>query len=143
VQFLEWGARLHEIGLMVSHSGYHRHSGYILQNADMPGFSRSEQVRLALLARAQRGALAKLPEFAADAALSDNDRLLVWLLRQAVLLCRSRAEPHLPELKVEAGNKRFRLTLPEGWLESRPLTQRALQEEAAHWHAVGMKYAFD
>jgi exopolyphosphatase/guanosine-5'-triphosphate,3'-diphosphate pyrophosphatase len=143
VQFLEWGARLHEIGLMVSHSGYHRHSGYILQNADMPGFSRSEQARLALLARAQRGALAKLPEFAADAALSDNDRLLVWLLRQAVLLCRSRAEPHLPELKVEAGNKRFRLILPEGWLESRPLTQRALEEEAAHWHAVGMKYAFD
>ena len=142
VQFLEWGARLHEIGLMVSHSGYHRHSGYILQNADMPGFSRSEQARLALLARAQRGALAKLPEFAADAALSDNDRLLVWLLRQAVLLCRSRAEPHLPELKVEAGNKRFRLTLPEGWLESRPLTQRALEEEAAHWHAVGTKYAF-
>ncbi len=143
VQFLEWGARLHEIGLMVSHSGYHRHSGYILQNADMPGFSRSEQARLALLARAQRGALAKLPEFAADAALSDNDRLLVWLLRQAVLLCRSRAEPHLPELRVEAGNKRFRLTLPEGWLESRPLTQRALEEEAAYWHAVGMKYAFD
>jgi exopolyphosphatase/guanosine-5'-triphosphate,3'-diphosphate pyrophosphatase len=143
VQFLEWGARLHEIGLMVSHSGYHRHSGYILQNADMPGFSRSEQARLALLARAQRGALAKLPEFAADAALSDNDRLLVWLLRQAVLLCRSRAEPHLPDVKAEAGNKRFRLTLPEGWLESRPLTQRALEEEAAHWHAVGMKYAFD
>ncbi|HBU29775.1 MAG: exopolyphosphatase [Thiobacillus sp. GWE1_62_9] len=142
VRFLEWGARLHEIGLMVSHSGYHRHSGYILQNADMPGFSRSEQARLALLARAQRGALAKLPEFALDAALSDNDRQLVWLLRQAVILCRSRAEPHLPELKVEASSKRYRLTLPEGWLEQRPLTQRALEEEAAHWHAVGLKYAF-
>ncbi|MDP2030418.1 MAG: exopolyphosphatase [Thiobacillus sp.] len=142
VRFLEWAARLHEIGLMVSHSGYNRHSGYILQNADMPGFSRSEQARLALLARAQRGALAKLPEFALDAALSDNDRLLVWLLRQAVILCRSRAEPHLPEVKVEAGARRYRLTLPEGWLESRPLTQRALQEEAAHWNAVGMKYVF-
>jgi exopolyphosphatase/guanosine-5'-triphosphate,3'-diphosphate pyrophosphatase len=142
VRFLEWAARLHEIGLMVSHSGYNRHSGYILQNADMPGFSRSEQARLALLARAQRGALAKLPEFALDAALSDNDRLLVWLLRQAVILCRSRAEPRLPEVKVEAGARRYRLTLPEGWLESRPLTQRALQEEAAHWNVVGMKYVF-
>jgi exopolyphosphatase / guanosine-5'-triphosphate,3'-diphosphate pyrophosphatase len=48
-RFLDWAARLHEIGLSVSHSGYHRHSGYILENADMPGFSRTEQARLALL----------------------------------------------------------------------------------------------
>jgi len=140
-RFLDWAARLHEIGLMVSHGGYHRHSGYILENADMPGFSHTDQARLALLARAQRGALTKLPAFAAG-TVSDSDRLLVWLLRQAVILCRSRAEPHLVEVKAEASNKRFRLTLPEGWLESRPLTQRALEEEALHWQAVGMKYAF-
>lgn len=138
-RFLDWAARLHEIGLSVSHSGYHRHSGYILENADMPGFSRTEQARLALLARAQRGALAKLPDFAAG-VVPDNDRRLVWLLRQAVILSRSRAEPHLPDVRAEVGNKRFRLFLPEGWLESRPLTQRALDEEMAHWHAVGMKY---
>ncbi len=142
MRFLDWAARLHEIGRSVSHSGYHRHSGYILENADMPGFSRSDQARLALLARAQRGALLKLPEFATDAPLPDNDRLLVWLLRQAVILCRSRTEPNLPDLKVEVGGKRIRLTLPEGWLAQRPLTQRALEEEAAHWHTVGIKYPF-
>ena len=141
VLFLDWAARLHEIGLSVSHSGFHRHSGYILENADMPGFSRTDQARLALLTRAQRGALLKLPNFAAG-AVSDNDRLLVWLLRQAVILCRSRAEPRLPDVKVEVSNKRFRLTLPDGWLERRPLTQRALEEEAVHWHATGIKYAF-
>ncbi len=141
VRFLDWAARLHEIGLSVSHGGYHRHSGYILENADMPGFSRTDQARLALLARAQRGALLKLPAFAAG-AVTDNDRLLVWLLRQAVILCRSRAEPRLPDVKVEASGKRFRLTLPAGWLERRPLTRRALEEEAVHWQAVGMKYAF-
>ena len=142
VRFLDWAARLHEIGLTVSHSGYHRHSAYILVNADMPGFSRSDQARLALLARAQRGALVKLPEFSTEAALADNDRLLVWLLRQAAILCRNRAEPHLTEVKVEVSGKRIRLALPEGWLEHRPLTQRALEEEAAHWHAVGIKYLF-
>jgi len=141
MRFLDWAARLHEIGLSVSHGGYHRHSGYILENADMPGFSRTEQARLALLARAQRGALLKLPAFA-DGAVSDHDRMLAWLLRQAVILCRSRAEPHLTEVKAEVSNKRFRLALPEGWLEGRPLTQRALEEEAAHWQAVGMKYVF-
>jgi exopolyphosphatase/guanosine-5'-triphosphate,3'-diphosphate pyrophosphatase len=140
-RFLDWVARLHEIGLSVSHGGYHRHSGYILENADMPGFSRTDQARLALLARAQRGVLLKLPAFA-DGAVSDNDRLLVWLLRQAVILCRSRAEPRLPDVKVEANGKRFRLVLPEGWLERRPLTRRALEEEAVHWHGVGIRYAF-
>ena len=140
-RFLDWAARLHEIGLSVSHAGHHRHAGYILENADMPGFSRTEQARLALLARAQRGALTKLPAFSGG-AVPDSDRLLVWLLRQAVILCRNRADPHLPDVKVEAGSKRIRLSLPEGWLEQRPLTQRALEEEAAHWHAVGLKYAF-
>ena len=138
-RFLDWAARLHEIGLMVSHGGYHRHSGYILENADMPGFSRTEQARLALLARAQRGRLTKLQDFG---AVADKERLLVWLLRQAVIVCRSRAEPHLPDVELEVSNKRFRLSLPAGWLDDRPLTQRALEEEAAHWHAAGMKYVF-
>ena len=106
-----------------------------------PCWQGAEQARLALLARAQRGALTKLPSFAAG-AVSDSDHLLVWLLRQAAILCRSRAEPHLPDVKVEAGSKRIRLMLPEGWLEHRPLTRRALEEEAAHWHAVGVKYVF-
>ena len=141
LRFLDWAARLHEIGLSVSHGGYHRHSGYILENADMPGFSRTEQARLALLARAQRGALVKVPEFA-EGRVSDHDRLLVWLLRQAVILCRSRAEPRLPDVKVELNGKRIRLELPGGWLERRPLTQRALDEEAVHWHAVGTRYVF-
>ncbi len=141
MRVLDWSARLHEIGLSVSHGGYHRHSGYILENADMPGFSRTEQARLALLARAQRGRLTKVPTFI-EGGVRENDRLLVWLLRQAVILCRSRAEPHLTEVKAEAANKRFRLSLPEGWLEDRPLTRRALEEETVHWHAVGMKYVF-
>jgi exopolyphosphatase/guanosine-5'-triphosphate,3'-diphosphate pyrophosphatase len=140
-QVLSWAAHLHELGLMVAHTGYHKHSAYILGNADMPGFSRTEQARLALLARAQRGALLKLPAFASG-AVSDNDRLMVWLLRQAVILCRSRSEPRLPAVRAETNGKRFRLTLPEGWLQRRPLTQRALEEEAVHWSAVGVKYSF-
>ncbi len=141
LRFLDWAARLHEIGLSVSHSGHHRHAGYILENADMPGFSRTEQARLALLARAQRGALAKLPDFAAG-AVAEGDRKLVWLLRQAVILCRSRAEPRLKDIGVEITAKRFRLTLADGWLERRPLTRRALEDEAAYWQAVGIRYVF-
>ncbi len=34
---LRWAARLHETGLDIAHSKYHRHSAYLLEHADMPG----------------------------------------------------------------------------------------------------------
>ena len=40
--YLAWAAKLHEIGISVAYSGYHKHSAYIVQNADMPGFSKME-----------------------------------------------------------------------------------------------------
>ena len=46
---LKWASRLHEMGLDVSHNGYHRHGAYLTENADMPGFSREEQRLLARL----------------------------------------------------------------------------------------------
>ncbi len=55
---LKWAARLHEIGLDVSHSGYHRHGAYLLENADMPGFSREEQRLLARMVGGHRRKLA-------------------------------------------------------------------------------------
>src|SRR6185437_16542560 len=55
---LRWASRLHEIGLDVSHSGYHRHGAYLLENADMPGFSREEQRLLARMVGGHRRKLA-------------------------------------------------------------------------------------
>ncbi|WP_235087169.1 hypothetical protein [Chromobacterium sp. Beijing] len=46
---LLWAAKLHEIGLTISHTAYHKHSSYILQHADMPGFSKREQATLAAI----------------------------------------------------------------------------------------------
>ena len=40
-QRLEWAALLHETGFSVSHTGFHKHGAYIVQNADMPGFPRA------------------------------------------------------------------------------------------------------
>ena len=54
-RLLQWAALLHETGMSVSHIGYHKHGAYILQNADMPGFSAGEQQRLALLVFGCRG----------------------------------------------------------------------------------------
>ncbi|NTV97242.1 MAG: exopolyphosphatase, partial [Thiobacillus sp.] len=54
IRWLNWAARLHEIGINIAHSGFHKHGAYILENADMPGFSRRYQTRVAALVRASR-----------------------------------------------------------------------------------------
>jgi exopolyphosphatase/guanosine-5'-triphosphate,3'-diphosphate pyrophosphatase len=56
-QVLDWAALMHEIGISVAHSSYHKHSAYILANADMPGFSKMDQARLSRIVLAHRGKL--------------------------------------------------------------------------------------
>jgi len=53
-QWLDWASILHDIGRDIAHSGYHKHGAYILDNADLPGFSRPDQQILALLVRSHR-----------------------------------------------------------------------------------------
>ena len=53
-QFLSWAANLHEIGLDIAHSHYHRHGEYIVAHADLQGFSLPEQQVLATLVRSHR-----------------------------------------------------------------------------------------
>lgn len=128
-----WAAKLHEIGITVAYSGYHKHSSYILRNADMPGFSRMEQERLALLVLAHRGQLRKL----SDAAVADEDWPLVVALRLAVLFNRSRVKIALPELRLKWAGRKFTLGVPEAWLADNPLTETALQDEVKQWRNCG------
>src|SRR5258706_9150132 len=65
-QMLEWAARLAEIGLSIEHAQYHKHSAYMLSNADMPGFSRMEQARLARIVLAHPGKLRKMQDAGPD-----------------------------------------------------------------------------
>nr|WP_230370535.1 hypothetical protein [Paludibacterium denitrificans] len=60
---LGWAARLHEIGLTIAHTAYHKHSAYILQNADMPGFSKREQATLAAIVLGHRGDMGKMLQY--------------------------------------------------------------------------------
>ena len=97
---LRWAARLHEIGLDVAHSGYHRHGAYLLENADMPGFAREEQQLLARLVGAHRRKL--LLERLED-LIPPWDQLaihLIVLLRLAVLLHRGRSAVALPDIEL-------------------------------------------
>ena len=127
VPLLRWGALLHEIGLDIAHSQYHKHGGYLLDNMDMPGFSRPEQHRLSLLVRAHRR---KFPaEDLVDAL--DLARLCV-LLRIAVVLHRSRSDMALPPFDVRAEDDVIQLSFPRNWIGEHPLTQLDLEQEAEY-----------
>src|ERR1041384_5629764 len=132
---LEWAARLAEIGLSIAHAQYHKHSAYVLSNADMPGFSRMEQARLARLVLAHRGKLRKMQ----DAGLDGSDWKLVFALRTASLILRSRSDAKLPFLRVAADAGGFAIDLPQTWLDESPLSAAPLEAGADHWKTVGMR----
>ena len=134
-QMLGWAAKLAEAGLSIAHAQYHKHSAYVISNADMPGFSRMEQARLARIVLAQRGKLAKIQ----DAGLEGADWKLVFALRTASLILRSRMDQKLPFLRVAADPGGFAIDLPQSWLEENPLSAAALESETESWQAAGMK----
>ncbi|MEX3629915.1 MAG: exopolyphosphatase [Burkholderia sp.] len=133
--FVGWAAALHEIGLSISHSAYHKHSAYIASNADMPGFSRTDQARLAALVLGHAGKLGKLSQS------RDVEWPLLFCLRLAALLCRRRTDAGLPEISVSHARKGgYEVRLPSSWVEQNPLTDYSLSQEAAEWEKVGIPY---
>ena len=133
---LSWASRLHEIGISVAFSGYHKHSAYIVGNADMPGFSRDEQTRLALLVQAHRRSLSKVAKHIDE---HDVDWGMVFSLRLAALMHRSRADAALPPLQARRQGKKLRLAIDSGWLARNPLTVTALHDEVREWDRVGFE----
>ena len=135
--YLSWAARLHEIGTSIARASYHKHSAYVLANADMPGFSRQEQGWLSNLVLSQRGKLAKM-----QAAFEDDPRLaaLALCLRLAVIFHRSRRDVQLPQVKVSRKEKEFRLEIDGAWLEEHTLVAAALEEERKQWSAAGLGF---
>lgn len=57
--FVEFAGQLHDIGRVVAHSGFHRHTQYIIHHADLHGFSAEERGFLAALARYHRRSMPK------------------------------------------------------------------------------------
>ncbi|MGZ5037234.1 MAG: exopolyphosphatase [Usitatibacter sp.] len=136
--FLDWAVRLHEIGISIAQGAYHKHSAYILANADMPGFSRQEQGYLSNLVLAQRGKLAKM-----RAAFEDDPRLaaLAFCLRIAVIFHRSRRTLKLPRISATRDSHGFQLEIESKWLADQSLIAIALDAEHAQWESVGLSFA--
>ncbi len=126
---LGWAAQLHEIGGLISHTDYHKHGAYILDNADAPGFALPELHRLSLLVLGHRGKLRKL-----DTHLEDElfvHQLLC--LRIAVILCHARRDPDMKGLQLRCAGREFSLSLRPEWARGYPQSAHLLREEALAW----------
>jgi exopolyphosphatase / guanosine-5'-triphosphate,3'-diphosphate pyrophosphatase len=136
---LGWAASLHEIGLVIAHSQYHKHGEYILRHADLQGFSQTDQQLLAALVRLHRSrfSTSTLDELPAPSA--QLVRRLAILFRLAFLLHRSRTPDLRPPVHLDVTRRRLELRFDGRWLAARPLTQADLAEEAEHLAAIGTR----
>ena len=140
--WLSWAARLHEVGLDIAHNQYHKHGAYLLEHADLPGFSRQDKQALSVLVRAHRR---KFPSGVFEALVprrAERMQHLAILLRVAVVLHRGRSGAGMPGIVADAGAGLLRLAFPPGWMEAHPLTCAELRQEAEYLSAARFKLRF-
>jgi len=133
---LEWAGLLHEVGIDIAHSGYHKHSAYIVEKADLPGFSRMEQAQVAKIILAHRGRLSKVRE----GLDTETDRLMIACLRIAALLSRNRTGSLPVRCALEDRSGTLILHIDAIWLEAHPLTVAALKQEVIEWQQAGWTF---
>lgn len=130
---LGWAADLHEVGLSIAHNDFHKHSAYVLEHADMPGFSRDDQTLLAFLTMEQLGKLDKLK----NQPSSREQKLTLLCLRLSIMLMRRREDvsPLPIGLKINA----FGTTIyaDKKWIAARPLSEFSLRAEQNEWAKAG------
>lgn len=126
---LGFAATVYEIGLHINSSGVQKHSAYILQNANLPGFNQEQQSLLACLVRFHRRKIRadEIPYFSLY-ELPKVINLLV-LLRLAVLLNQKRRDDFLPPLTVTAKVQYLQLQLAPEWLQLQSVLAADLLQE--------------
>lgn len=134
---LKWAAMLHEVGLNINHSGMHRHSAYILQNSDLPGYNQEQQLMMATLVRYHRKAI-KLDDLPRFTLFKKKHYLpLIQLLRLGVLLNNQRqATTTPPTLRLRTDDNHWTLSFPNDWFSQNALVLFDLEREQEYWEAV-------
>lgn len=126
---LSWAARTHEIGLTISHSGYHKHSAYLMANSDLPGFTHLDQQLLGALVRGHRRKFPKEDFRQLPQRYQQTCQRLCILLRLSCILHRNRSISRPPAFDISVADQQVNLSFPEGWLEAHSLTHADLIHE--------------
>ncbi|MFA9219094.1 MAG: hypothetical protein ACEQSK_18580 [Sphingomonadaceae bacterium] len=133
---LYWSALMHEAGMVVSHTGYHKHAAYMVENADLPGFTTREQRTMGRLIVAQKGNLRKVAE-----ALADPDfAKAVVALRLAILFMHSRIDVDFREMKLRM-KSRIELEIRRAWVTDHPTVSYWMEKEQEFWDEVGVDFS--
>jgi exopolyphosphatase/guanosine-5'-triphosphate,3'-diphosphate pyrophosphatase len=132
---LLWSCMLHEVGQAVSHTGAHKHAAYIVEHADLPGFTNREQRLMSTIVLAQKGNLRKVRD-----ALGDPDLLrAVLAIRLAAVFMHARVDGDLAALGLRMKN-RIEIDTPRGWLKQHPTVAAWFDKEAAAWGELGIGF---
>lgn len=134
---LKWAAMLHEVGLSINHSGLHRHSAYILQNSNLPGFTQEQQLLMATMVRYHRRVV-RLDDFPRFTLFRKKYFLpLIQILRLAVLLNNQRQSTTTPPtLTLITNESHWTLRFPHDWFSQNALVQLDLEKEQQYWETV-------
>lgn len=133
---LAWSAQLHEVGLVVSQTGYHKHAAYMVENADLPGFTTREQKLMGRLILAQKGNLRKVSE-----QLSESDfAKAVVALRLAILFMHCRIEVDDRAVRLRMKN-RIDLELKRDCVSNHPTLSYWMEKEQEFWDEVGVDFS--
>jgi exopolyphosphatase/guanosine-5'-triphosphate,3'-diphosphate pyrophosphatase len=133
---LQWSALLHETGMAVSQTGYHKHGAYLVENADLPGFTTREQKLMGRLILAQKGNLRKVAESLAEPDFAKA----VLALRMAVLLMHARMEAGTGDLKLRM-KQRIELEIGRDWMAGHPTLAFWIEKEQEWWDDVGIDFS--
>jgi exopolyphosphatase/guanosine-5'-triphosphate,3'-diphosphate pyrophosphatase len=139
---LEWAAEVHEVGLSISHSGYHKHGAYLVEYTELAGFTREQHRALAALVRSHRRKFNNriFKELPGDDG--EKIRRLAIIFRLAVLLHRSRRDREFHDLRLKIGEDSLKLIFPDGWLDDHPLNYADLTAEKSYLKDAGFKLKF-
>ena len=135
-RLLYWSALLHEVGQAVSHSGYHKHGAYMIENADLSGFTTREQREMSRLVLAQKGNLRKI----GDSLVDPDFAKAVLALRLAVVLMHARIDVDADTLRLKMKN-RIDLEIPRAWTAAHPTIAYWFEKEKEVWNEVGIDFS--
>jgi exopolyphosphatase/guanosine-5'-triphosphate,3'-diphosphate pyrophosphatase len=132
-KLLYWSALMHEVGMFVSPTNYHKHGAYLVENADLAGFTAREQKRMGRLVLAQKGNLRKLN------GIFDNPDAVkaVLAIRLAVIFMHSRVSEDVKAISFQI-KKRIEILLPGNWLKQHPTLSYWLGRERDWWTDMGV-----
>lgn len=128
-QALHIATQLHEVGMRVALSNYHRHGAYITEHCGLATWEPALRQRITQLVLGHQGKLRKLEDAIEEPELA----LPLMALRIAVQLCHTRREPDIAGLQLRRSGMECRLSTPQGWMLAYPQSARLLEEEAMAW----------